>query len=57
VQGLLTYQAGMSGRGGSGAAASIQGNVRITSGDLTADNISLKQHRHQADGGITGTPQ
>jgi len=57
VQGLLTYQAGMSGRGGSGAAASIEGNVQITSGDLTADNISLKQHRHQADGGITGTPQ
>ncbi|MDP1136651.1 phage baseplate assembly protein V, partial [Klebsiella pneumoniae] len=58
VEGLLTYQAGMSGSGGTGAAASIEGNVQITSGDLTADDISLKHHTHPGDsGGTTGGAQ
>lgn len=55
VQGLLTYQAGMSGSGGSGATASIQGNIVVTSGNVTADSISLKGHGHieQGDGNRT----
>ncbi|MFN3881497.1 MAG: phage baseplate assembly protein V [Nitrincola lacisaponensis] len=58
VEGLLIYKSGMSGSGGSGTTASIQGNVQITNGDLTADNISLKQHTHPGDsGGTTGAAQ
>lgn len=45
VQGLLTYQAGMAGSGGSGATAAIQGNVVVTDGDVKADSISLKNHK------------
>jgi phage baseplate assembly protein V len=58
VEGLLTYLAGMAGSGGSGSAAAIQGNVKITGGDLTADGISLKSHTHPGDsGGTTGGAQ
>jgi len=58
VQGLLTYQAGMAGSGGTGTTASIQGNVKITGGDLTADGISVKKHTHPGDsGGTTGPAQ
>jgi phage baseplate assembly protein V len=58
VEGLLTYLAGMAGSGGSGSAAAIHGNVQITSGDLTADGISLKNHTHPGDsGGTTGGAQ
>lgn len=59
VQGLLTYLAGMVGTGGDGAAASIQGTVAVSGGDVTADSVSLKGHVH---GGVrggtdtTGTP-
>lgn len=57
VQGLLTYQAGMSGSGGTGATASIQGNVQVTSGNVTADGIGLKTHTHtDPQGGTTGAP-
>jgi len=50
VQGLLTYQSGMAGKtNGSGAAASIQGTVRVTDGDVIADGVSLVHHLH---GGI-----
>lgn len=57
VQGLLTYLAGMVGKGGGGAAASIQGSVSVISGDVTADGISLKTHTHPGDsGGTTGPP-
>ncbi|MDR0440141.1 MAG: phage baseplate assembly protein V [Candidatus Accumulibacter sp.] len=45
VQKLLAYQGGMTGKGGSGAAASIQGNIQVTSGDVQADDISLKTHK------------
>lgn len=57
VQGLLTYLAGMVGKGGSGATASIQGSVAVTGGDVTADGVSLKGHTHPGDsGGTTGAP-
>lgn len=56
VQGLLTYQAGMAGSGGSGAAAVISGNIAVTGGDVSADGIMLKSHGHieQGDGNRTG---
>lgn len=60
VQGLLTYTAGMSGSGGSGSTASIQGNVAVSGGTVTADGIDLKTHTHggvQPGGGNTGAPQ
>lgn len=60
VQGLLTYQAGMAGSSGGGAAATIEGNVVIAGGDVTADGISLKTHPHggvaQGDD-LSGAPQ
>lgn len=46
VEGLLTYQAGMAGSGGSGAAASIVGDISVTGGNVTADGIGLKTHKH-----------
>lgn len=57
IQGPLTYQAGMTGSGGGGAAAAISGGVRVTGGDVTADGISLQNHTHPGDsGGKTGPP-
>lgn len=58
VQGLLTYQAGMSGSGGSTTAA-IQGNITVTGGNVTADGIGLKTHKHtgvQAGSGTSAGP-
>lgn len=58
VDGLLTYKGGMAGSGGTGATAQITGDVEITTGDLTADGISVKHHTHPGDsGGTTGGPQ
>lgn len=61
VQGLLTWQAGMSGSGGTGdiAGAVVQGTIRTTE-DVVANGISLTQHTHtgvQPGGGSTGVPQ
>lgn len=59
VEGLLTYQAGMAGSGGSGASAMINGNVVVTGGDVTANGISLEHHVHsgvQSGGSNTGGP-
>lgn len=58
IKGPLTYQGGMTGSGGSGAAATISGSVRVTDGDMTADDISLKHHPHDGDsGGETSPPK
>jgi phage baseplate assembly protein V len=59
VQKLLTYKSGMVGQGGDGATASIQGNVKITAGDVQADEISLKNHKTsgvQAGGDTSDVP-
>ncbi|VEE09212.1 phage baseplate assembly protein V [Neisseria animalis] len=57
VNGLLTYTAGMSGSGGGGASAMIDGAVHAT-GDITSGGISLPNHTHPGDsGGTTGKPQ
>ena len=58
VEGLLTYQAGMVGSGGT-ATATIAGNIIVTGGNVTADGIDLKTHVHggvQPGGGNTGGP-
>lgn len=58
AEGLLTYLAGMVGEGGTGATASITGDVQVTGGDVTVDGISSKTHTHPGDsGGTTGAPQ
>lgn len=60
VAGLLAFQGGMAGAGGAagGAAATIQGSVAVTDGDVTADGITLKGHVHTGDdGGTTGAPR
>lgn len=56
VQGLLTYQAGMAGSGGTGgASATITGNVVVTTGEVSADGIGLKGHHHEdPQGGVVG---
>jgi phage baseplate assembly protein V len=55
----LTYQGGLVGRGGDGAAASIRGDIQVTSGDVQADDISLKAHKTSgivAGGDTSGVP-
>ena len=57
-EGLLTYQAGMAGTGG-GAGTTISGTIEVAGGDVTADGISLKTHKHSGvtvGGGQTGNP-
>ncbi|WGM05960.1 phage baseplate assembly protein V [Arsenophonus nasoniae] len=57
VQKQLTYLGGMSGSGGKGAAATINGDIKA-SGDIQAGNVSLKnhQHSHGHEGRPTGKP-
>lgn len=56
VEGLFTYTAGMSGKGGDGAAAVIDGSLVATE-DVMAAGISVKEHIHDGDsGGKTSPP-
>ncbi|RXK33799.1 baseplate protein [Arsenophonus endosymbiont of Bemisia tabaci Asia II 3] len=57
VQKQLTYLGGMSGSGGSGAAATINGDIKA-SGDIQTGNVSLEKHQHSYghDGNPTGKP-
>ncbi len=58
VTGLITGQGGLAISGGSGAT--VQGDMAISGGDVTADGISLKTHVHggvQAGSDNTGGPQ
>ena len=45
--------------GGSGATATINGSLETKGGDVKADNISLKKHKHteQGDGKSTSAAQ
>lgn len=58
VEGLLTYLAGMQGSTGSGAAATISGNVAFTGGSLTHNGKNIgSTHTHtDPQGGTTGAP-
>lgn len=56
VKGLFTYTAGMSGSGGGGAAAVIDGSL-VAKEDVIAGSISVKGHIHDGDsGGKTSPP-
>ncbi|HBV6392391.1 TPA: phage baseplate assembly protein V [Klebsiella aerogenes] len=55
IKGKLTYKGGMSGSGGEGAAAKIQGNVKVSEGELDVDGIGVKQHHHDAQGANSPT--
>lgn len=58
VSGSLTYMKGMTGNGAGGATATINGTLETKGGDVKADNISLKNHKHPGDsGGKTGLPE
>lgn len=60
VEGLLTYLAGMQGSTGSGAAATIAGNVAFTGGSLTHNGKNIgSTHTHtgvQPGSGTSGAP-
>lgn len=57
VSGSLTYMQGMTGNGGGGATATINGSLSAT-GDIAAGAISLQNHIHNGDsGGKTSAPQ
>ena len=55
VEGLFTYTAGMSGKGGSGASAKIDDAIEAT-GDIKSQGISLPNHTHTGDSGGTTSP-
>lgn len=58
TEGLLTYQAGMTGTGG-GAGTSISGNMTHNGGSLSSNGVILDTHTHngvQPGPGNTGTP-
>lgn len=58
VEGLLTYLAGMQGSTGSGASATITGNVAFSGGSLTHNgkNIGSTHTHSDPQGGTTGAP-
>ncbi|QKJ86690.1 baseplate assembly protein [Paramixta manurensis] len=57
VQQLLTYQGGMTGTGGNGSVATINGTMQVT-GDVVINGIKISTHKHAGDsGGTTGGPQ
>jgi len=58
ITGSLTLAGPLSaGPGSGGGGVSIQGKMQVTSGDITADGVSLKSHTHPGDsGGNTGSP-
>ena len=58
VTGLITGKGGMAISGGSGAT--VNGDLAVSNGDVSADDISLKSHVHggvQSGGSTTSTPQ
>lgn len=57
IKGKLTYQGGLAGSGGSGAAAEIAGDVKVTGGDIDVDGIKSKGHHHIAQGANANTTE
>lgn len=58
VEGLLTYQAGLAGTGGS-VGSNITGNITHSAGVLSSDTVVLSTHTHsgvQPGSGNTGGP-
>ncbi|EBA9223441.1 phage baseplate assembly protein V [Salmonella enterica] len=50
VKGLLTYLGGLKGSSEGGTAADIQGEIKVTKGDVVVDGIGVKKHHHDAQG-------
>lgn len=46
VSGLFSYQNGMDGKAGEHGESTMSGRFKLTNGDITADGISLKNHKH-----------
>ncbi len=60
VVGEIVGQGGMAISGGTGASMSVSGDLHVTGGDVVADTISLKTHKHggvQTGAGVSGGPQ
>ena len=59
VQGLLSYQAGLSGRAGGGGGNVISGGLAMEGGSITHDGKNIGgTHTHPGDsGGTTGAPR
>lgn len=60
VLGMFTYQGGLSGSGGAGVTANIQGTVNasglVTAADFSAGGILYLGHKHTGDSGGTTSP-
>lgn len=58
VQGLLSYQSGISGQAGSGNGNTIKGGFAVDGGSITHDGKNIgSTHTHPGDsGGTTGAP-
>ena len=54
TEGQIIGQEGLSVSGGSGVQCS--GNMTVTGGNVVADGIGLKTHRHNETGTVTSTP-
>lgn len=54
TEGQIIGQEGLSVSGGSGVQCS--GNMTVTGGNVVADGIGLKTHRHNETGTVTNTP-
>lgn len=59
VTGLLSYQAGMSGRDGKGNTTKITGNITHEDGNLSSNGVVVHSHRHRTQGlnDLTTEPQ
>jgi len=60
AEGLLSYQAGLSGEGGRGGTTRIRGDVLHEDGRLSSNGIALDRHQHgqvQRGGDVSGDPQ
>lgn len=56
VQKMLSFANGISGsQGSASSAAAIAGGLKVTGGDIQADDISLKGHHHTAQGSNAAT--
>ncbi|EMD4144469.1 phage baseplate assembly protein V, partial [Salmonella enterica] len=57
VKGLLTYLGGLKGSSEGGTAADIQGEIKVTKGDVVVDGIGVKKHHHDAQGEYAPTTE
>ncbi|ENH6828271.1 phage baseplate assembly protein V [Salmonella enterica subsp. enterica serovar Newport] len=57
VKGLLTYLGGLKGSSEGGSAADIQGEIKVTSGDVVVDGIGVKKHHHDTQGEYAPTSE